>query len=561
VADDAGALLVRSGLVSSTALDEARARVVNIGGTLGEQLVTSGAITDDDLTEFFRARLLVPLVNPNALARLAPKVVASIPSDMAIELRAIPVSLDRDNNLTVAMSDPSDRHAVDEIAFFTGAYVVRAVATQMQIAWCLAHYYGHVTALGQRLLHATEPASPVKAAAATAAAQRAPRAKGLTGKVNAARHRAIAPVTGPVDVIRPDSSELDLRPLKAAQAAQAANAAAAASARTAAAARNASSASDAANATGHASSAALEITLDASHTPVDGDDLDDGDDDDDDEDLGDTPIDLSAMRSTPGGATSSIPRPAAGSPPITAPRLGAGSGRPTPTSVTAVTASTAARAAAGGASTAPLPPSNRAPAAGRPPTASGSAPLPAQSPPAEIPPGAIVPGAGLVPRAAPDATTIPPIDDDDPATAADESPAAAGAPDKPRARSVSGEIRVPPRRAASIRPPMPEADDDDSDDPLIVIEASPDDDATGPRKLPLPRRRAVKSDPPELYARAGEVDLKTGDDRAIDATETRWPRRRPTRRRPATCAAPATATPHRPPRSTSPAMSMATPRR
>ena len=40
----------------------------------------------------------------------------------------MPVSLDGENNLTVAMSDPSDRHAVDEIAFFTGAYVVRAVS-------------------------------------------------------------------------------------------------------------------------------------------------------------------------------------------------------------------------------------------------------------------------------------------------------------------------------------------------------------------------------------------------------------------------------------------------
>ncbi len=91
-------------------------------------------------------------MNPNTLARLSPKVVAAIPSDMAIELRAIPVSLDGDNNLTVAMSDPSDRHAVDEISFFTGTYVVRAVATQMQIAWCLAHYYGHVTQLGARLM-------------------------------------------------------------------------------------------------------------------------------------------------------------------------------------------------------------------------------------------------------------------------------------------------------------------------------------------------------------------------------------------------------------------------
>ena len=172
VADDAGALLVRSGLVSATALDDARARVASAGGTLGEQLVTTGAITDDDLTDFYCTRLLVPQVNPNTLARLTPTIVATIPSDMAIELRAIPVSIDRDNNLTVAMSDPSDRHAVDEISFFTGAYVVRAVATQMQIAWCLAHYYGHVTALGQRLMRSSERESPIKAAIAAAAQDR-----------------------------------------------------------------------------------------------------------------------------------------------------------------------------------------------------------------------------------------------------------------------------------------------------------------------------------------------------------------------------------------------------
>jgi hypothetical protein len=181
LADDAGALLVRSGLVSSTALDEARARTADLGGTLGEQLVATGAVADDRLTEFYRQRLLVPQVNPNTLARLPAKVVAVIPSEMAVELRAIPVSLDGDNNLTVAMSDPSDRHAVDEIAFFTGAYVVRAVATQMQIAWCLAHYYGHVTPLGQRLLR--DDPSPAQPPAA--------RPKSITEQVKASRHRRV----------------------------------------------------------------------------------------------------------------------------------------------------------------------------------------------------------------------------------------------------------------------------------------------------------------------------------------------------------------------------------
>ena len=195
MADDAGALLVRSGLVSSTALDEARAFVAENGGTIGEQLVATGVVADDALTDFYKSRLLVPQVNPNTLARLPAKVVAVIPSDMAIELRAIPVSLDADNNLTVAMSDPSDRHAVDEIAFFSGAYVVRAVATQMQIAWCLAHYYGHVTTLGARLLqpHAQGGNQP----RAVQAAVRPSRPRGMTGEVNAQRKRALVPVQEP----------------------------------------------------------------------------------------------------------------------------------------------------------------------------------------------------------------------------------------------------------------------------------------------------------------------------------------------------------------------------
>ncbi len=194
VADDAGALLVRSGLVPPGALDDARTRVDSLGGTIGEQLVATGAVSDDALTDFYKSRLLVPQVNPNTLARLPAKVVAVIPSDMAIELRAIPVSIDSENNLTIAMSDPSDRHAVDEIAFFTGAYVVRAVATQMQIAWCLAHYYGHVTHLGQRLLQPTaQPHAQPQAQAMQAAVRTNPRARGITDKVDAERHKALVP--------------------------------------------------------------------------------------------------------------------------------------------------------------------------------------------------------------------------------------------------------------------------------------------------------------------------------------------------------------------------------
>jgi hypothetical protein len=187
VADDAGALLVRSGLVTSSALDDARMRITTEGGTVGEALVAAGAVDDEALTDFYRQRLLVPRVNPNSLARLPMSVVTSIPADLAVELRAIPVGLAGDGTLTVAMSDPSDRHAVDEIASRTGAYVVRAVATQMQIAWCLANYYGHVTALGQRLLQEEPTARTAPAPQAPAPA----RKKSITEQVKASRTRRI----------------------------------------------------------------------------------------------------------------------------------------------------------------------------------------------------------------------------------------------------------------------------------------------------------------------------------------------------------------------------------
>ena len=210
VADDASALLVRSGLVTTSALEEAHVRMVADGGTLSEHLVAAGAITDEALTELYRTSLNLAVVNPNALARLSVRVVATVPADLAIELRVIPVALDGEQDLTLAMSDPLDRHAFDEIAFVTGMRVVRAVATQMQIAWCLAHYYGHVSPLGQRLLQVA-PASPAPEPAPASP----PRVRGLTGQVDALRHRAKAPVTGPFDAIRPMSGPIVLAPASA----------------------------------------------------------------------------------------------------------------------------------------------------------------------------------------------------------------------------------------------------------------------------------------------------------------------------------------------------------
>ncbi len=159
---------MQAGLVADDQLRTAREARAQGGGTLGEHLVLIGSVDDDTLTEFYASRLVIPRIAPEDLARIPAAVLKRIPADMAAEFRVVPVAADGELNLTLAMSDPADQHVVDEVAFFTGSYVVRAVATQLQIAWCLAHYYGVLTPLARaRLMGDGAGAQP-------AAARRAP---------------------------------------------------------------------------------------------------------------------------------------------------------------------------------------------------------------------------------------------------------------------------------------------------------------------------------------------------------------------------------------------------
>src|SRR5215831_20382257 len=140
--DSAGALLLRSGILTPDQLMAAHAARQHEGGTLGYHLVRMGLVDEEKLAEFYRHRLMVPRLKREALERIKLRVIERVPRDMAGEFRVIPTDVDKEGNLTLAMSDPTDTHAVDEVAFFTGQYVMRAVAAESDIEWALAKYYG-----------------------------------------------------------------------------------------------------------------------------------------------------------------------------------------------------------------------------------------------------------------------------------------------------------------------------------------------------------------------------------------------------------------------------------
>jgi hypothetical protein len=64
-----------------------------------------------------------------------------VPAEVASEFRVLPVALDRDGALLVAMADPSDNHAVEELGFFVDRFVLRAVATESAVRRAIEHHY------------------------------------------------------------------------------------------------------------------------------------------------------------------------------------------------------------------------------------------------------------------------------------------------------------------------------------------------------------------------------------------------------------------------------------
>jgi hypothetical protein len=150
MSDDAGPLLVRAGLLTEAKLKVAIDAAAKSGHTLVEHLVTTGALEEDRLCEFFRERLLVPRVGIADLERISRKVISFVPRDMAVMFRCVPLAADAHRNLALAMTDPSITHAVDEVRFWTSMTVYRVVAPAHAIAWALEAFYGVRTPLAPK---------------------------------------------------------------------------------------------------------------------------------------------------------------------------------------------------------------------------------------------------------------------------------------------------------------------------------------------------------------------------------------------------------------------------
>lgn len=134
-----GELLVKASLITPEQLHKALAEQKAAGGRLGFNLTKLGFLNEEALTTFLSKQYNVPAINLSEF-EIDPSVIKLIPLDVAKKYLVIPVNR-AGSTLILAMSDPSNIFALDDIKFMTGYNVEAVVAAEGSIIEAVKKYY------------------------------------------------------------------------------------------------------------------------------------------------------------------------------------------------------------------------------------------------------------------------------------------------------------------------------------------------------------------------------------------------------------------------------------
>ncbi len=140
-----GEMLLKAGLITQDRLQEALEAQKKNGGKLGYNLVKLGYVKEDDITQLLSEQYGVPSINLRHF-EIDESVINLIPSEVAQKYLVLPVNR-TGATLTIAMADPTNVFAMDDIRFMTGYLVEPVVASEIAIREAIEQYYGSSHAL------------------------------------------------------------------------------------------------------------------------------------------------------------------------------------------------------------------------------------------------------------------------------------------------------------------------------------------------------------------------------------------------------------------------------
>jgi type IV pilus assembly protein PilB len=134
-----GELLVREKLISLSQLRSAQEEQQRSGGNLGYTLARLGYISDNEITTFLSQQYRVPTIDLDEY-EIEADILKLVSKEQCEKHRVIPVSR-TGNALIVAMADPTNLHAIDDLKFLTSYNIEPVIASETAINSAVEKYY------------------------------------------------------------------------------------------------------------------------------------------------------------------------------------------------------------------------------------------------------------------------------------------------------------------------------------------------------------------------------------------------------------------------------------
>jgi type IV pilus assembly protein PilB len=143
-----GELLLKENMVSPQQLQDALNHQKMNGGKLGKAFVSLGFVKDEEITSLLSRQYGVPSINLDHF-EVDPAIIKIIPAETARKYQVLPLSRSG-ATLTIAMADPTNVFAMDDIKFMTGYNVEPVVASESTLEDSIDRYYGSTRSLELR---------------------------------------------------------------------------------------------------------------------------------------------------------------------------------------------------------------------------------------------------------------------------------------------------------------------------------------------------------------------------------------------------------------------------
>ena len=139
-----GDVLIDANIITQEQLMEALEEQRKTGKRLGEVLVDMKFTDETEIAEAMSQQMKIPLAKIRE-AKLAPEIIELLPENIVRKNNVIPFEVDENNPniLRIAMGDPLDIIAVDDISIITNMQIEIMVATPSDVAYAIEKYYGN----------------------------------------------------------------------------------------------------------------------------------------------------------------------------------------------------------------------------------------------------------------------------------------------------------------------------------------------------------------------------------------------------------------------------------